>query len=255
MENLVNGFNTVLKTEESTVGKVQFLLDKLNKIQAKAYEDGQISCDDRAEWRALALDIKWYGYVLRKKAVKNAWGRRVGTIWQAIPADEVPKRTRHFSAELKKIDMRPNDGKPTCKGDCTTRSMSYCLQGMFTYREIEHEQYRLAAEVNEVRGCHRGDGRRKVRRNSSGTWDSIMLDLGYEWMKFNHAIRRDNLAVALRNIEYPVITHSSGHVAVVDKGFVVDSWDSRHGRCDRILIKPEDTDRVLQSLFNCGFIR
>ena len=254
MEDFVNGFNTTLKTEESTVSKVQVLVDKLNKIQAKVYEDGRISYDDKAEWRALTLDIKWNGYVLRKKNIKNALGRRVGTIWRAIPADGVTKRTRHFSAELKKIDMTPNDGKPTCKGNCTTRAMSFCLQGIFTYREIEHEQYRLAAEANEKKGRYWGDGRRKVHRNSSGTWDVIMLDLGYVWIKFNRTVRRDNLAVALRNIEYPIITHSSGHVAVVDKGFVVDSWDSRHGRCDRILIKPEDTDRVLQSLFNCGFI-
>lgn len=240
--------------EVSKSDKVQLLVDRLNKIQAKVYEDGRISYDDKAEWRALTLDIKWYGYVLRKKNVKNVWGKRIGTIWRAIPANEVAKRTRHFSAELKKIDMTPNDGKPTCKGNCTTRSMSYCLQGIFTYREIEHEQYRLANEVNAKHGRYWGDGKRKVHRNSSGTWDTIMFDLGYVWMKFNHTVRRDNLALALRNIEYPIITHSSGHVAVVDKGVVVDSWDSRHGRCDRILIKPEDKKRVLEALINGGML-
>ena len=240
--------------EVSKTDKVQSLLDKLNKIQAKVYEYGQISYDDKAEWRALTHDIQWYGYVLRKKNVKNAWGRRIGTIWQAIPANEATKRTRHFSAELKKIDMTPNDGKPTCKGNCTTRAMSFCLQGIFTYREIEHEQYRLAEEANKKKGCYWGDGRRKVRRNSSGTWDSIMFDLGYVWMKFNHTIRRDNLATALRNMDYPIITHSSGHVAVVDKGMVVDSWDSRHGRCDRILIHPEDKEKVLEALINSGML-
>lgn len=239
--------------EVSNSDKVQELLNRLNEIQAKVYEDGRISYDDKAEWRSLTIGIKLYGYVLRKKTIKNAWGRRIGTIWRAVPADEA-KRSRHFSAELKKIDMTPNDGKPTCKGNCTTRAMSFCLQGIFTYREIEHEQYRLAAEANEKRGCYWGDGRRKVRRNSSGTWDSIMIDLGYVWMKFNHAIRRDNLAVALRNMDYPIITHSSGHVAVVDKGMVVDSWDSRHGRCDRILIKPDDKERVLEALINSGML-
>ena len=242
--------------EASKSDKVQALVDRLNKIQAKVYEDGRISYDDKAEWRALTLDIKWYGYVLRKKNVKNAWGRRIGTIWQAIPEDEATKRTRHFSAEWKKIDMTPNDGKPTCKGNCTTRSMSYCLQGIFTYREIEHEQYRLAAETNAKNGRYWGDGRRKVRRNSTGTWDSIMFDLGYVWMSFagNRKIRRDNLAIALRNMEYPIITHSSGHVAVVDKGAVIDSWDSRHGRCDRILVKPEDTEKILEALINNGML-
>ena len=93
--------------------KVQSILDRLNKIQAKVYQDGRISYDDKAEWRALTLDIKWYGYVLRKENVKNAWGRKTGCIWKTVPECEVVKRTRHFSAECKKIDMTPNDGKPT----------------------------------------------------------------------------------------------------------------------------------------------
>ena len=244
------------KGKEGTMDekRAQEILVRLNEIQEKAYNGEGIDAADRHEWKLLAAEIRTCGYVLRRNAVKNAWGRRIGTIWQAIPADEVTKRTRHFSAELKKIDMTPNDGKPTCKGNCTTRAMSFCLQGIFTYREIEHEQYRLAEEANRKKGCYWGDGRRKVHRNSSGTWDSIMFDLGYVWMKFNHAIRRDNLAIALRNMDYPIITHSSGHVAVVDKGVVVDSWDSRHGRCDKILIKPDDKEKVLEALINSGML-
>ena len=148
--------------------------------------------------------------------------------------------------------MTPNDGKPTCKGNCTTRSMTYCLQGIFTYREIEHEQYRLAAVKNEERGLYRGDYRHKVHRNSSGTWDIIMKDLGYGWIRLNHKVRRDNLAVSLREVSYPIITHSSGHVAVVENGYVIDSWDSRHGRCDMILVKNEDIDRIINILRNNG---
>ena len=225
---------------------VKQLVSRLNEIQSKIYRDGRITYDDKAEWKKLVLDIEWHGYVLRNKSIKNGFGRRIGTIWSAIPKDKVVKRTRHFSAELKIVNMKPNDGLSTCKGDCTTRAMSFCLQGIFTYREIEHEQYRLAAEKNK--GFCRGDGRQKVRRNSTGTWDMIMKDIGYVWVRLGKTVRRDNLAVALRDVSYPIITHSSGHVAVVDKGFVVDSWDSRHGRCDMILVKSEDTDTILEIL-------
>ena len=60
------------------------------------------------------------------------------------------------------------------------------------------------------------------------------------------------LGPSINHPVYPIITHSSRHVAVVDKGVVVDSWDSRHGRCDRILVKPEDKERVLEMLINNG---
>ena len=50
-----------------------------------------------------------------------------------------------------------------------------------------------------------------------------------------------------------MITHSRGHVAVVESGAVVDTWDSRHGRCDMIMLKAEDIDRVRDLLFFSGF--
>jgi hypothetical protein len=228
------------------------MLDKINAIQAKIYRDGHLNYSDKAEWKYLTLQIGISGFVLRSKTIKDGFGRRISTIWSAVPIEEVSKRSRHFSAEWKNIDMTPNDGKPTCKGNCTTRAMSFCLQGIFTYREIEHEQYRLAAEKNAENGSYWGDGRRKVHRNTTGTWDMIMKDLGYKWVRLGRKVRRDNLAVALQGMAYPIITLSSGHVAVVDRGAVVDSWDSRHGRCDMVMVKAEDIDKVVEILRENG---
>lgn len=233
--------------------KVEELLKTMNDIQSRVFQGYGLDGEEKFTFRKCAYLIKnVYGYVLRKRIVKNVWGRTTGCIWRAFPACEVAHRTRHFSAELKKIDMTPNDGKPTCRGNCTTRSMAFCLQGIFTYREIEHEQYRLAAVKNEERGLCRGDYSRKVRRNSFGTWDIIMKDLGYGWIRLNCKVRRDNLAVLLREVSYPIITRSSGHVAVVENGYVIDSWDSRHGRCDMILVKNDDIDKIIDILRNKG---
>lgn len=227
---------------------VDEIISKLNEIQKKAYTPWGISSVERVEWRAYVADLDWLGYTIKSKTIRDGLGRKVATIWRAVSKSAAKKRTRHFTAEWKNVNMRPNDGKPYCKGDCTTRAMSYCLQGIFTYREIESEQYRLAHMMNEERGLVRGDYRRKIRRNSNGTWDSIMTDLGYRWITLRETVRRDNLAVYLREIPHPAITLSSGHVAVVDRGDVVDSWDSRHGRCKKILVNGEDYDRIIQIL-------
>ena len=229
--------------------KVNQLINRMNEIQTRIFGGCDVGRDERSEFSKCADIIqRTYGYVIRKKAVKNSSGRKIGCIWRTIPECEAVKRNRHFSAGWEKIDMRPNDGLPTCLGDCTTRAMSFCLKGRFTYREIEKRQYRIAEMKNQERGLHWGDGRKKSHRNSFGVWDIIMKDLGYIWICLDRKTRRDNLAVSLMSIEYPIITHSSGHVAVVNEGSVIDSWDSRHGRCDRILVKGEDTRKIIDIL-------
>lgn len=250
MENTVlNGIGEA----EAKPNRIEEIVKRLNAIQSNIYANGRPTYTERQDWKLKAAELRLLGYVLRKKTVKNAFGRRIQTIWRAVPIGETARRTRHFTAELKRIDMTPNDGQPTCRGNCTTRAMAYCLKGIFTYREIEHEQYRLADVDNRERGLYHGDHRRKTHRNSFGTWDKIMLDLGYVWLELKKKVRRDRIAHCLREISYPMITHSRGHVAVVESGAVVDTWDSRHGRCDMIMLKAEDIDRVRDLLFFSGF--
>lgn len=227
-----------------TDSKVRRQVEMLNDIQARCIKESRrVYPSERAEWNDCIWTLKYEGYEARHKTVKDGLGRIIQVLWRAVPIGE-SKRRRHFDAELKNIDLTPNDGKKTCKGNCTTRAMSYCLQGIFTYREIETEQYRLAKLENEERGTYRGDGRRKTHRNTDGTWDKVMLDFGYRWIHFCKTYRRDTLAYALREISTPMITQSSGHVAVIESGYVVDSWDSRHGRCKKILVKNDDFERI-----------
>ena len=164
-------------------------------------------------------------------------------------------RRRHFRAELKIVNTRPDDGRDYCIGDCTTRAMAYCLKGLFTYREIEHEQYRLAEMANKNEGRKWGDGQHKYHRNSSSVWPLVMADMGYSWISICPTIRRDRLAEVLNHLlAYPVITRSSGHVAVVENGFVIDTWDSRGGRCDRLMVKSNDVNKVMSCLEQYQFL-
>lgn len=241
-----------IKRKEIMMENIDEIVSRLNEIQANVYRGISLTAGDRFEWRNLANEIHMAGYVLRKKRVKNAYGRVVACIWRAVPMDGLKTRTRHFSAPLKKIDMTPNDGMSTCKGNCTTRAMAYCLQGVFSYREIEHEQYRKAEEMNAKAGLFHGDYRRKKHRNTNGVWDSIMTDLGYVWVVFRKTIRRDRLAIMLNSIPYPLITSSSSHVAVIENGAVIDSWDSRHGRCFSVLVKSEDAEKVVLAVGSHG---
>ena len=199
-------------------------VEVLNNLQAAVSHGRKLSSDEKGLWKKTCVSIKSEGYALghRREGSEVVWFTKV-------------PRQRHFTAELVKMDMRPPDGKPTRKGDCTTRAMAYCLQGVASYREIESEQYRLADELN-------------TRRNTVGTWDRIMRDLGYVWVGFRKTVRRDNLARMLCDVKHPIIFRSSGHVAVIDNGKVIDSWDSRHGRCMKILVESNDLSFVKEIL-------
>ena len=216
--------------------KVQALVDKLNKIQAKVYEDGRISYDDKAEFRALTLDIKWYGYVLRKKNIKNAWGRRIGTIWQAIPADEVTKRTRHFSAEWIKFSP-PADHH----NQCTTRCLYFLFCEKVPYNSIRDEQNRIANALFNRGICYGW--------NFEVVWGEILKQHDFMKIYLNKTIRRDILAYNLQDCGR-ILTHSSHHVAAIFNGKVYDSWNSMHGRCDSIYVQNEYALKV-QEILRC----
>lgn len=220
--------------EASKSDKVQALVDRLNKIQAKVYEDGRISYDDKAEWRALTLDIKWYGYVLRKKNVKNAWGRRIGTIWQAIPEDEATKRTRHFSAEWIKFSP-PADHR----NQCTTRCLYFLFCESIPYNSIRAEQNRIANKIYNRGICYGW--------NHEIVWGEILKQHDFIKIHLDKTIRRDMLANLLSGYGR-ILTHSSRHVAAVFNGKVYDSWNSMHGRCDSIYVQNEYALKVQEIL-------
>ena len=125
------------------------------------------------------------------------------------------------------------------KGDCTTRSMTYCLNGAMSYEEIEAEQYRIGKEKGRV-------------RNATGVWDEIMLRRGYTWIQLEKRVSRQMIANYLSNFENAMITISRGHACAIHMGKVIDTWDSRSGRVYGILVKITDFDFVFSVLGNYG---
>jgi len=148
---------------------------------------------------------------------------------------------RRNDSVFSETNVRPTDYNTHDynKGDCTTRAMAYCLEGKMTYNEIEYEQYRLGRVLG-------------TRRNTSGTWDRIMTRNGYGWIYLASKKARAVVAVMLREIDSPIISHSRGHVAVIHKGMVKDTWNSTDGRVDNLLVREEDIGKAVEILGRYG---
>lgn len=152
---------------------------------------------------------------------------------------------KNYRSEYVFTNVRPNDykshregGSDNC-GDCTTRSLCYCLNGAMTYREIEDEQYRLAKV-------------RSTRRNTTGTWDKILTQRGFSWVQLDNAVIRDKIAYYLSFIDSPMVTLSRTHTCAIHKGKVIDTWDSRAGRVYGVLVKNEVITDVIKRLCDMG---
>lgn len=152
-------------------------------------------------------------------------------------------RSRH--SNFKEVNVRPEDykchrdGGSDNGGDCTTRCMTYCLNGAMSYREVEDEQYRLA----KIRG---------TRRNTTGTYDLIMKNFGYEWIQLNTLKSRGYVAKYLKVIESPMMTLSRTHICPIHKGEVIDTWNSTGGMVFGIMVKVEDIDHAIEILVSHG---
>lgn len=221
---------------------VKTILDKMNLIQKNVFERYFITPMVKREFRQLSASLRKFGYRAKSKKVRNAFGKTIGCIWSAVPLEEATKNANRRNGECQFVytDVRPKNRR-TLKGDCTTRAMTYCLSGKMSYDEIEREQYALAARMG-------------TRRNSTGTWEIVITKRGYDKISLNCKIKRSVLAHLLAGvISHPIISRSSGHVAVIDKDGVHDTWDSRGGKCDRLYVFNEDAESIQQLLIGRGY--
>ena len=218
--------------------ELRIRLDRINAIQRKVF-DGILTNSDRIEFKRECRVLKENGYSMKKRRVRGDFGQLIAVIWSAVKTEERLKQSRNTECEFIFTDVRPKNRR-TLKGDCTTRAMAYCLNGQMTYDEIESRQYLLAAK-------------RGTRRNTNGTWDIILTEHEYAKIRLFRSVKRSVLARMLANvITHPVVSHSSGHVAVIDKDGVHDTWDSRGGRCDAIHVYKTDLVVVREALQNRG---
>lgn len=125
------------------------------------------------------------------------------------------------------------------KGDCTTRSMTYCLGGQLTYEQIEAEQYMYGEQMGTL-------------RNATRVWSEVMKRRGYGWIQFDKRVVREVIATFFANYQHSFITLSRGHACAIDRGIVIDTWDSRGGRVYGILVKVEDIQFFKTSLLELG---
>ena len=124
-----------------------------------------------------------------------------------------------------------------CKGDCTTRALTYCLGGEMTYDQVEAEQYRLAKVF-------------KTTRNRTGVYDIILSRKGWKWIQLSKPMARGEVAVRLAK-KLPTLkamTLSRRHIAAVEGGRLIDTWDSRGDRVFAVMV-PGDSDTINQAIW------
>lgn len=207
-------------------------LTRINQIQHTAFER-TLTTLERTEFKRETRILNENGYKMKRRRVRDTFGNVVGVIWNAIPVSEVK---RNSECEFVYTDVRPKD-RCTLKGDCTTRCMTFMLNGRMTYDQIERRQYELAA-------IHH------TRRNTTCTWEKVLFENGYVRVNINGGrVRRSLLARILRgSFSCPIATLSSGHVAAVDNDGVHDTWDSRGGRCKAVYVIKADLPNVVATL-------
>jgi hypothetical protein len=227
-----------MKGNEPMNEEINNIVTRLNTIQKKVF-DYSLTSADRREFKELTRKLGTLGYRASKRRVRDTFGRLIAVVWSAKSIEQSRKDGRNTECEFIFTDVRPKNRR-TLKGDCTTRAMAYCLNGQMTYDEIESRQYVLAAQ-------------RHTRRNTNGTWDIILTEHDYAKINLWRSVKRSVLARMLAKvITRPVVSHSSGHVAVIDKDGVHDTWDSRGGRCDALHVYKTDVVVVRECLKSRG---
>lgn len=220
------------------------LVGKLNELQAKCFTGGTLSAEEKGVWSATCLAIRSQGYSLKHR---KGWdGDKRVCRWWAV--NTTTATGRNTECQYVYTNVRPNDGMRVLRGDCTTRAMTFILNGSMSYREIESLQYHLAYTA-QAQGKH-------VRRNSTAIWIKVLLDRGFNEVVFSFGkkVKRSVLGRMFNSgLTHPIASISRGHVAVIDTdGVVRDTWDSRGGRCYKLLVHNDDMGLVSRRLVESG---
>ena len=214
--------------------EVSSKVSRLNALQREILSSPWNRKSINAEFKSICRSLAPLGYKTKHRKVR---GRREW-IWFAVPVDS-DAFSRNTECDFVYTNTRPTYRR-TLKGDCTTRAMAWCLKDELTYDQIEAMQYSYARQTG-------------FRRNSNGTWEIVIAKRGWRTIHIAET-KRSVLAAALKDfIASPVITLSSGHVAVVDVGGIVrDVWDSRGGMVNKIYAPGDAADGIASHLVDRG---
>ena len=142
----------------------------------------------------------------------------------------IPFKKKHACYEH--VDVRPNG--VTSKNDCTTRCLAYCLG--LDYSILGKNQRKIALDEH-------GSPR---YWNYECVWGKIFRQYGWCKIQLPRKMARFNLAKLTLDLDFPIATHSSHHVAAMLKGKVIDTWDSQGGRVDFVYVPSAKAEEFKQ---------
>lgn len=165
------------------------------------------------EFKALAKTVVDAGYRISRKKVA------IGSKLVPLFTPKAPRK-RHFCYEH--VDMRPKGCN--ARRDCTTRCLSFCLG-------IGYTEAKAAQEAMSKR-----EFGTPSYWNYEHAWGNVLVENGWKKVRLPRKMARFNLAKATSDFDFPMVTHSSHHVAAMLKGKVIDNWDSQGGRVDFVYV-------------------
>lgn len=213
------------------------LVVRINELQSLVYSSSrhELIKDISPKFIEVSNKIKEMGYVLKRRYYRDYIDGKLYRLckWIAVTPEKI---TRNNECEFIYTNNRPKN-RPTLKGDCTTRALTYAIGGDYT--EIENRQYEIAT----IRGG---------LRNQTSNWGRVAEENGFVLVWWIGSVKRSVLGGMVRKngkVNRPIITISSGHCAVVDiDGSVRDTWDSRGGRVKFLYCHKSDTTTILDLL-------
>lgn len=133
----------------------------------------------------------------------------------------------------KLVNMNPHGDH---EGDCTTRALAWVFREKWSYSQLRAMQEKISAQT--LGGTWRS------------AWVDIALDEGWDSIVLKRHVQTAKIAELFHKglLKHPVFVRTTGHVAVVDDGVVVDSWDSRCKRVKQVLVQKEDFDMAKHTL-------
>lgn len=144
----------------------------------------------------------------------------------------IKQRKRGVNVPWKMVNMNPHGDEI---GDCSTRALAYAFRSTMTYSQCKFKQVAAA----QASGAKYWENR----------WRDVAEENGWKKIKLNKHVTAAKVAEVLVNhVKNPVFVKSRSHVAIVDNGVVVDSWDSRCKRILMMMVKNDEVEAAFDAL-------
>lgn len=144
----------------------------------------------------------------------------------------IKQRRRGVNVPWKMVNMNPQGDEI---GDCSTRALAYAFRSTLSYSQCKFKQVAAAQAL----GTQYWENR----------WRDVAEANGWKKIKLNKHVTAAKVAEILANhVKNPVFIKSRRHVAIVDNGAVVDSWDSRCKRILMMMVKNDEVEAAFDAL-------